>query len=112
MQMVIANIQPKKWPAVREALCQVEVERMTVMDVLGYADTPTGNDRLGFPKKLSQIVWIEILVNDDFLERTVDTIARVARTGSHGQPGDGKIFVIPVDNVIRVQDGSEGKGAV
>ncbi len=112
MQMVIANIQPKKWPAVREALCQVEVERMTVMDVLGFADTPTEGVLTGFPQKLSQIVWVEILVNDDFLERTVDTIARMARTGSHGRSGDGKIFVVPVDNVIRVQDGSGGKGAV
>ncbi len=112
MQMIIANILPKKWPAVREALRQVEVERMTVMDVLGFADTPTAGRPTAFPQKLSQIVWVEILVNDDFLERTVDTIARMARTGSGGQPGDGKIFVISVDNVVRLQDGTAGKSAV
>lgn len=110
--MIIANIQPKKWPAVHEALSQIEVERMTVMDVLGFADTPTGIKTNTFPQRLSQIVWVEILVNDDFLERTVETIVRVARTGSAGRPGDGKIFVIPVDDVIRVHDGFHGKGAV
>ncbi len=112
MQMVIANILPRKWPAVRDALCQIEVERMTVMDVLGFADTRQDGLPAVFPKKLTQIVWIEILVNDDFLERTLDTIAKGARSGSKGQAGDGKIFVVPVDNVFRIIDGANGKSAV
>ncbi len=58
------------------------------------------------------MVFIEIIVNDDFLEKTVEMISRVARTGVEGQAGDGKIFVIPVQNAVRIHDGYSGKGAV
>lgn len=112
MQMIVAFIRPKKWTAVQEALEQIEVERMTVADALGFADNTPSPETMGFPQKLSQVVWLEIIVNDDFLEKTVDMISRVARTGSEGQSGDGKIFVVPVDNVVRVYDGFSGKGAV
>ena len=112
MQMITAFIRPKKWTAVQEALEQIEVERMTVADALGFADDKPSRETSGFPQNLSQVVWIEIIVNDDFLEKTIDMISRVARTGTEGRPGDGKIFVTPVDNVVRVHDGYSGKGAV
>lgn len=112
MNMIIAFIRPKKWSAVQEALEQIEVERMTVADILGYADRRPDLRTNAFPEKLTQFVFLEIIVNDDFLEKTVDMIARVARTGAEGQPGDGKIFVLPVEDVVRVHDGFHGKGAV
>jgi nitrogen regulatory protein P-II 1 len=55
---------------------------------------------------------LEIVVNDDFLQRTVETIASVARTGPEGTIGDGKIFVVPTEDAIQVDDGSHGPGAV
>jgi nitrogen regulatory protein PII len=57
-------------------------------------------------------VALEILVNDDFLERTLEAIVNVARTGPTGSIGDGKIFVLPAEEVIRVSDGIRGKEAV
>ena len=112
MHMIVAFIRPKKWTAVQEALEQIEVERMTVADALGFADNTPSPETKGFPQKLTQVVWLEIIVNDDFLERTIEMITRVARTGTEGQSGDGKIFVAPVDNVVRIHDGYSGKGAV
>jgi nitrogen regulatory protein PII len=57
-------------------------------------------------------VALEIIVNDDFLERTVNTIIHVARTGPEGTIGDGKIFVLPAEQAILIADGSRGPGAV
>ncbi len=116
MQMIVALIRPNKWAAVQEALEQIEVERMTVADAIGFADSfSAGQHSHGvrsFPQVLSQVVSIEIIVNDDFLEKTIDMILRVGRTGMDGQSGDGKIFVLPVLNVVRALDGFSGKGAV
>ncbi len=142
MNMIIALIRPNKWTAVKEALEQIEVERMTVADAIGFADSASSGIVSGssvfdgvtsrisdsatdsasdvrrrvamrsFPQILSQVVWLEIIVNDDFLEKTIDMIARVARTGCEGQMGDGKIFVVPVHNAVRARDGYSGKGAV
>ena len=109
MKRILAFIRPKKWTAVQEALSQIAVERMTVGDVLGFADH-TKKD--GFPIELAQYVLLMIVVNDDFLDRTVEMIEKVARTGTQGAPGDGKIFVLPIDDVIQLSNGLRGKGAV
>ena len=108
MKRIIAFIRPKKWTAVQEALGQVAVERMTVGDVLGFADHTHGK----IPVELAQYVQVMIVVNDDFLDRTIDVIKKVARTGAQGMPGDGKIFVLPADDAIQIKSGSRGKGAV
>ena len=57
-------------------------------------------------------IALEIVVNNDFVERTVETIASVARTGPQGTIGDGKIFVVPLDDAVQISDGSYGPGAV
>ena len=88
---------------------------MTVCDALGY-----GQQR-GFRSPASETagkqallrkVALEISVNEDFLERTVETIAQIARTGPGGAIGDGKIFVLPVEEVIRLSDTVRGPEAV
>ncbi len=111
MKIIVAHIRPKKWTAVQEALSQIAVERMTVGDVLGYAEDPL-LDILSGSGELKQYVQIIIVVNDDFLDRTVEMIQKVARTGASGAKGDGKIFVIHTDEVIRIKTGLRGKGAV
>ena len=108
MKRILAFIRPKKWTAIQDALSQIAVERITVGDVLGFADRAEGR----FPVELAQYVQVMIVVNDDFLDRTVATIEKVAKTGSQGMPGDGKIFVLPVDDTIQIKNGSRGKGAV
>ena len=57
-------------------------------------------------------IVLEIVVNDDFLDRTLETITNTARTGAEGTIGDGKIFVLPTDQAIQIDDGARGPGAV
>lgn len=112
MRMVLAFIQPPKLKAVQEALAAIGVERMTVCDALGYGQQlgQTGADAGG--GKLLRKVALEIAVNEDFLSKTVDTIARIARTGQSGAIGDGKIFMLPVEEVVRLSDEVRGPEAV
>jgi nitrogen regulatory protein PII len=115
MRMVLALIQPTKLKVVQEALALIGVERMTVCDALGYGQQrgqrslPQAGQE---PTRLLRKVAIEITVNEDFLERTVDTIARVARSGGGGAIGDGKVFILPVEEVIRLSDAIRGPEAV
>lgn len=115
MKLIIAVIQPPKLNAVREALEKIEVFRMTVCDGQGFSRqrgrTEMYRGHEPRPELLRKIV-LEIVVNDDFLERTIETICRVARTGPEGTVGDGSIFVVPQDDTIVVGDGSRGPGAV
>jgi nitrogen regulatory protein P-II 1 len=113
--MLIAVIQPNKLQAVREALNQIGVQRMTVIDSQGYG-RQKGQSALyqgvEYRVNLLRKVTLEICVNDDFLERTIETISSVARTGSEGNVGDGKIFVLPADEAITIDDEQRGPGAV
>src|SRR3989304_1661314 len=98
MKLLIAIIQPTKLSAVREALEKIEVTRMTVCDAQGFgrqrerAELFRGPE---YPTTLLRKVALEIVVNDDFLARTVETLIGAARTGPEGTIGDGKIFVLP-----------------
>jgi nitrogen regulatory protein P-II 1 len=110
MRLVLALIQPTKLKAVQEALAKIGVERMTVCDGLGYGQQRGGRGD-GAPAAkptLLRKVALEIGVNEDFLEKTVETIAQVARTGGGGAIGDGKIFVLPIDEVVRLSDAVRG----
>jgi nitrogen regulatory protein PII len=114
MRLVLALIQPTKLKAVQEALANVGVERMTVCDALGYgqqrglslADSSTAR-----PALLRKVA-LEIAVNEDFLDKTIETITHVGRTGANGAIGDGKIFVLPVEEVVRLSDTIRGPEAI
>jgi nitrogen regulatory protein P-II 1 len=111
VKTILAVIRPQKLNAVRESLQQVEVTRMTVADALGYADVPKpGEEHLQW--NLAQRVVVTIVVNDDFLERTLSMVTQAARTGTHGEPGDGKILVLPHLETIQIDSGARGPGAV
>lgn len=115
MKQVIAVIQPTKLKAVQEALRKIEVTRLTICDAQGYGQQRgrTGLFRgCEYTAALLRKVVLEITVNDDFLQRTLDTIVAVARTGPEGTIGDGKIFVLPALEAIQVSDGARGPGAV
>lgn len=115
MKLLLAVIQPTKLNAVREALARIGVTRMTVCDAQGYA-RQRGHTAMyrghEYATNLLRKVTLEIVVNDDFLDRTVDTLIQVARTGPEGEIGDGKIFVLPADESIQISDGQRGPGAV
>ncbi len=113
--MVLAIIQPPKLDAVKEALDKIEVMRMTVTEVQGFGQqrgqsaTYRGHE---YHTRLLRKILLEIVVNDDFLQRTIDAIVAVARTGVEGNIGDGKIFVLPALEAIQINDGARGPGAV
>ena len=99
MRMIFATIQPTKLSTVRAALMQIGVESMTVCDAQGYARQRgqtacyRGSEyRIDLLRKLT----IELGVEDDLVERVIETIRAAARTGREGQIGDGKIFVMPM----------------
>lgn len=115
MKLVVAIIQPTKLTACREALAQVGVTRMTVCDAQGFGRQRgqttyyRGNE---YHTNLLRKVALEIAVNDDFLERTLDVLQQVARTGPDGSIGDGKIFVLPIDDASDISSSSHGPGAI
>ena len=113
VKLIVAVIQPTKLVAVREALASVEVERMTVCDSQGFGRQKGHTEiyRGQESTRLIRKIVLEVVVNDDFLDRTVETIAGVARTGPEGAIGDGKIFVLPADEAVQVNDGARGPGA-
>ena len=112
---LFAIIQPHRLEAVKQALADVEVFRLTVMDVQGFGrqrgqtEMYRGHE---YKAVLLRKIALEIVVNDDFLDRTVETIINTARTGVEGTIGDGKIFVLPADHAIQINDGARGPGAV
>jgi len=115
VKLVIAIIQPTKLAAVREALEKIDVERLTVCDAQTFGRrrelTELFRGRKSTIAPLRKVV-LEIVVNDDFLDRTIETIAGTARTGTEGTLGDGKIFVLPADQAIQLPDAARGPGAV
>ncbi len=112
MKYVIAVIQPSKLDAVKEALRDIEVTRMTVSDVMGFGRQKGHTENfLGkeYEINFTRKVKIEIALNDEFLQSTIDTIQKVAQTG---KIGDGKLFVLPLDDVMRLRTGETGPEAI
>ena len=115
MKLIIAVIQPSKLESVKAALTEVEVFRLTVMDVQGFGrqkghtEVYRGHE---FSVNLLRKVRLEIAVNDDFVEPTVDAIIKGGRTGETGEIGDGKIFVLPMEDCVRIRTGERGSEAI
>ena len=112
MKMVVAIIQPERLDAVKEALFNAEVHKMTVSRVrgcgqqMGFSESYRGQIR---KVNLLEKVRLEIAVNDDFVKVTVDAIIKAAQSG---HIGDGKIFIMPVEQVVRIRTGETGEEAV
>lgn len=117
MKWIVAVIQPHRLDPVKTALTEVEVFRLTVSDVQGYGRQKGHTEYFrGQPMQVNLIrkVRLDIAVNDNFVQPTISAIIKGARsgTGGIGQVGDGKIFVMPLERVVRVSDGSEGSEAI
>ena len=115
MKLIIAIIQPHKLEAVKQALSDVEVFRLTVLDVQGFGrqrghtETYRGHE-IGV--NLLRKVQLQIAVNDDFVEPTIAAIVKGGRSGDEGEIGDGKIFVLPMDECVRIRTGERGQEAI
>jgi nitrogen regulatory protein P-II 1 len=112
MKKVEAIIRPHLLDAVRTALQEMDVVGMTISEVQGYGrqrghtETYRGTEyQIEFIPKTR----IEVVVPDELEEATVDAIIKTARTGKFG---DGKIFVVPLDDVIRIRTGERGEAAI
>ena len=112
MKLIIAVIQPTKLPDVKKALLDAEVHKMTVTNVVGcgqqggYTESYRGSI---FEVNLLKKVRLEIAVNENFVERTIDAIIKGARTGNIG---DGKIFMLDLPECIRIRTGEKGSEAI
>jgi len=115
MKMIVAIIRPEKLEDVQKALNEVDVYLMTVTDVRGCGRqrgyTELYRDR-EIQVRLLPKLKLEIAVNEAFVEATVEAIVHAARTGDTGQVGDGKIFVLPLDDCIRIRTGERGGTAI
>jgi nitrogen regulatory protein P-II 1 len=112
MKLVIAVVRPEKLHDVLEALFRAEVKGLTIARVQGHGgETERVETYRGTTVKmeLSEKVRFEIGVSDHFVEPTVKAIMDAARTG---EVGDGKIFVVPVDEVYRIRTGETDRAAV
>lgn len=115
MKLIIAIIQPNKLEAVKEALTEVDVYRLTVMDCQGFGRQKgqTGVYRgHEFSVNLLRKVQLQIAVNEEFVEPTVSAILQAGRSGEKGEIGDGKVFVLPMDDCIRIRTGERGAEAI
>lgn len=112
MKLIIAYIQPERLNAVKQALYEKEIYRVSVSNAMGcgqqkgYVHMYRGAiEEVTLLKK----VRLAIAVNDSYVDKTVDAIIDGARTG---EIGDGKIFVLPMDDCIRIRTGERGPSAI
>ncbi|MEJ2508578.1 MAG: P-II family nitrogen regulator [Gammaproteobacteria bacterium] len=112
MKKIEAVIKPFKLDDVREALSEIGITGMTAIEVKGFG-RQKGHTELyrGAEYVIDFLpkVKIEIVVNDDQIERCLEAILNAARTG---KIGDGKIFVSPVERVVRIRTGEENEEAI
>jgi len=112
MKLIIAYIQPEKLNDVKQALYKKEVFKLSVTNALGcgqqggYHESYRGVD---IEVNLLKKVRLEIAVNEDFVQPTIDAIVEGAKSN---KIGDGKIFVISLDRCIRIRTEEEGKEAI
>jgi nitrogen regulatory protein P-II 1 len=115
MKKIEAIIQPIKLEAVKEALNNIEVTRLTISDVQGFG-RQKGHTEIfkGHEYEVSFLrkTKLEIVVNDNFVEPTIEAIIKASRNGEEGKIGDGKIFILPLEECIRIRTGERGKDAV
>ncbi|WP_263771032.1 P-II family nitrogen regulator [Propionivibrio soli] len=112
MKKIEAIIKPFKLDEVREALSEVGVSGLTVTEVKGFG-RQKGHTELyrgaEYVVDFLPKVKIEVVVPESAVEPAIDAIIKAARTG---KIGDGKIFVMPVDQIVRIRTGETGEAAV
>lgn len=112
MKLIVAYVQPHRLNEVKQELFKAQVRKMSVTNSLGAGQQMGFTERyrgVAVEVNLLKKVRIEIAVNDAFVRATVDAIVRGARSG---KIGDGKIFVVPLEECIRIRTGERGEEAI
>ena len=112
MKLIIAIIKPFRLNDVRDALVKVNVEGLTVTEVRGHGRQKGHKEMYrGTEYEVNFLpkIRLEIAVNDDFVETVVSTISQTAKTNDIG---DGKIFVLPLEDAMRIRTGETGTDAI
>lgn len=107
MKKIEAIIRKSRFEDVRDALHEIEVNFLTYWDVTGVGNAKSGHVYRGVSYKTSDIPrrMLSIVVSDHFLERTIQVLLETAYTG---EVGDGKLFVLPVEEAYRIRTREKG----
>ena len=112
MKLIIAYIQPEVLNSVKQELYKQEIFKISITNAMGcgqqmgYTETYRGVD---IEVNLLKKVRVEIAVSEPFVQKTIDAIVAGARTG---EIGDGKIFVLPIEQAVRIRSGETGQAAL
>mgnify|MGYP000894759051 CR=1 FL=1 len=112
MKLIIAYVKPERLNDVKQALYEAQIYNMSVTNIVGsgrqrgYSETYRGAE---MEVNLLKKVRLEIGVNDNFVQSAIDAITKGARTG---QIGDGVLFVLPVEQAMRIRTGESGPPAM
>jgi len=112
MKQITAVVRPSKVDAIKSALVAIDVVGMTIHDVRGFGrqkgqvERYRGNE---FTVEFLSKIKITTVVTDDKVDAAISAISEAARTG---EIGDGKIFVTPVEQVVRIRTGDRGESAI
>ncbi len=113
MKLIIAIIQPEELPAMKEELLKKKIYRFTVSNALGQGkEIPVHEVYRGIAHEITLLkkVRLEIAVNDEFVKQAVEAITTVAR--KEGDKGRGKIFILPIEECIRIRTNEKGSEAI
>jgi len=112
MKLVIAYIRPERLSDVKQSLFKAEVHKMSVTNALGCGQQKGFTESyrgVEIEVNLLKKCRIEIAVTEEFVQKTIDAIVEGAKTG---EIGDGKIFVMPLENCVRIRTGETGHDAI
>ncbi len=112
MKLIIAIVKPDRLEAVKQELYKAEVNLITVSEVLGHGRQMGVTEVYRGVKEMGNLlrkVQLLIAVNDDFVELTINAILKGGRTG---EIGDGKVFVLPLEECVRIRTGERGGTAI
>ncbi len=115
MKLVTAIIQPDKLEEVREALLGVGISRVTVSRSAGRGQQGDSEDLYRGQKVVLELlpkIRLDIACKDNAVKSVCDVIIKAARHGKDGKIGDGKIFVTPLEEIIRIRTGERGETAI
>ncbi|PIZ17372.1 transcriptional regulator [Candidatus Desantisbacteria bacterium CG_4_10_14_0_8_um_filter_48_22] len=112
MKLIIAVIQPDRLDAVKDELYKAEVNLITVSEIMGHGRQKGVTEIYRGKKEMGNLlrkIRLEIAVNENFVEPTVKAIVKGAKTG---ETGDGKIFILPLEECIRIRTEETGPVAI
>ena len=112
MKLIVAYIQPEKLTAVKQELYRRDIFKISVTNAMGWGQQKGYTEMyrgIDIEVNLLRKVRIEIAVNDDFVQATIDAIVAGAGTD---RIGDGKIFVLPIEQCVRIRNGDTGMQAI